>query len=374
MGKSRNLFTVFPRKLKNGNVIYYYYVYDASGKRKHYSTGKATEKEAYQFCIELAKRNTLNRKSSLAFNRYCENWFVYDKCPYIQKKLLHGFGYSRTNAENERGQLVRHAMPFFKDKSMENITERDIENFIAELKRKGLSNTSVNNNLKLLGIIFGRAEKENVIQFNPMRSVMRLKSDTAEKGFLTEDEADRIFMRDDSLEKIWLGDMNGYLLNYTAYSTGCRLGELQALCREDIFDGYILVRHSLDRKYGVKSTKTGKVRAVPLDKRLETLLQFHVNRRFGQFVFGADDGMRPIRHDEVYPVFFEALGRAGISRDEMRSRNITWHSYRHGFTTRLLSSGVSETLVRAMTGHSTRQMVEHYTHVGIEELKKAVNV
>jgi hypothetical protein len=55
--KQKNMFNIFPKKLKTNAIIYYYYIYDKDGKRKQYSTGKSNEKEAYQECLRLAKLN-----------------------------------------------------------------------------------------------------------------------------------------------------------------------------------------------------------------------------------------------------------------------------------------------------------------------------
>jgi site-specific recombinase XerD len=370
MKKQKNLFNIFPRKLKNGTIIFYYYVYDSNGKRKQYSTGKNTEAEAYKECTRLAKLNQLNRYSSLAFEVYCKDWFIYDNCEYIQNKLLYGFSYSRSHAENQRSQLLKHTFPFFTGKALDTINAQDIESFIKYLKDKGLSNTSVNHNLKMVNIIFNYAERRNEISYNPMQQIIKLKSDTKEKGMFSDKEIQKLLFSNNAITEIWNGNKNNWLMNLTAYKTGCRMGEIQALRKIDIQDGYIIIEHSLDRKYGMKSTKTNKSREIPISRDLEDLLRNHTMLNFGDYIFGKEYGTRPIRHDEVYKAFWCAAEHIGISREELKSRRITFHSYRHDFSTRMLSQGIAEPLVRAMTGHSSPSMLQHYTHIGIQELKK----
>jgi integrase len=372
--QGKNLFNIFPRKIKNGTIIFYYYIYDTNGKRKQYSTGKRTETEAYQECLRLTRINQLNSCSSLAFDKYCADWFVYDKCEYIQNKLLHGFTYSRTFAEQERSQLKRHAIPFFGSKPLDSITSNDIEDYIKYLKNKGLSNTTVNHNLKMIRLIFGWAEKHNTILYNPMRQILNLKSDTREKGVFTDEEVNSLLFRPNILSDIWEKDENMYMLNLTAYKTGMRLGELQALCKNDIHDGYIRVQHSLDRKYGIKETKTGKIREVPISKDLQEKLIQHYSQKFGDYIFGTDFGNRPVRHDEVYKAFYKAAKRIGLSREDLTSRRISFHSWRHLLATRLVADAVPEAMVRAITGHSSRSMLDHYIHIGLNELKKIKNL
>jgi len=48
---------------------------------------------------------------------------------------------------------------------------------------------------------------------------------------------------------------------------------------------------------------------------------------------------------------------------EQKKRNLTFHSLRHSFITLGRSSGVLTDLeIQAVAGHSSRRMMEHYTH------------
>jgi integrase len=310
----------------------------------------------------------------LVFEKYCENWFVYDKCQYIQNKLLHGFTYSKSNAANQRGQLVKHAIPFFTGKLLDEIRADDIEAYIAHLKNNGLSNLSVNHNLKILKVIFKWAKNHGDIFYDPMQEVILLKNSASEKGIFTKEEINELVLRNESFATVWASDSLMYLLNITAYKTGMRLGELQALRKIDIRDGYLHLEHSMDRKYGLKSTKTGKTRDVPIDGDLQKRLLDLCAYTCGEFVFGKECGRRPIRHDEVYHAFHAACEQIGLSKETLKERRISFHSFRHGLVSRLIAGNVSIDKVSAITGHSTRQMVEHYTHLSIDDLREAVNV
>lgn len=58
--KYRKPFTVFPRKMKSGKVIWYYQTYDNSGKRTSaYSTGQTTKSAARSICFKLLKQEKL---------------------------------------------------------------------------------------------------------------------------------------------------------------------------------------------------------------------------------------------------------------------------------------------------------------------------
>jgi len=47
---------------------------------------------------------------------------------------------------------------------------------------------------------------------------------------------------------------------------------------------------------------------------------------------------------------------------EQKRRNLTFHSLRHSFITLGRLDGISDLEIQAVAGHSTRRMMEHYTH------------
>lgn len=364
----KNVFNIFKRKLANGKIIYYYYIYDSEGNRKQYSTGETDERKAYEVCLERMKNGTLCAQRSLSFGQYAADFFNYDTSPYIQRKLRRGFTYSRTYAALEQGQLRLHILPFFADYKIDEIDNHVIDSFIDRLLDKGLSRTSVNHILKLLNIIFKYAWEHRIIENNPMLTIKMLKNDTREKGLFTQQEITALFFTEHACERVWHGYQEEFLLTLTAYASGCRLGELQALQISDLEGDMIHVEHSLDRLCGIKSTKTGKDRVIPISPTLSAALNQLIIKHTGPFVFGKNNGERPIRHDEFYPILHSALETIGITKQERITRNLSFHSFRHGFTSRLLARGIPPHLVQALTGHSTRQMLDHYTHVSTAEI------
>jgi len=47
---------------------------------------------------------------------------------------------------------------------------------------------------------------------------------------------------------------------------------------------------------------------------------------------------------------------------EQKKRNLTFHSLRHSFITLGRLDGISDLEIHAVAGHSTRRMMEHYSH------------
>ena len=76
------------------------------------------------------------------------------------------------------------------------------------------------------------------------------------------------------------------------------------------------------------------------------------------------DGSVPLSWTVVRRGFRNYLVAAGISREEQRERNISFHSFRHTFITLARSVGISDAAVMAMAGHRSVEMLAHYSHVG----------
>ena len=69
----------------------------------------------------------------------------------------------------------------------------------------------------------------------------------------------------------------------------------------------------------------------------------------------------------------DALKKIGISPSERKEWNITFHSWRHFFNT-LLRGKIHDAKLRALTGHRTLEMTEHYTKFRLEDFTDVVKV
>ena len=71
---------------------------------------------------------------------------------------------------------------------------------------------------------------------------------------------------------------------------------------------------------------------------------------------------------------FEKAGIKTSSEEKGWARarpDASFHSLRHTFVTRAIEAGVPSAIVRALVGHSTAAMTEHYTHVGGDAVLEA---
>ena len=358
----KKLFSLFLKKLSNGTEIYYYTTYDETGKRRQFSTGKQSIDEAYKECYKRLSEDKILVKSNLIFSTYTEDWFKHDICPYHSIRIQKGKTYSRSSLDNKKGILTKHILPTFSNLRMNHITTTQIEKWLQDKKNNGYAVNSINIHLSVLNIIFNEAKRSGIIDRNPCDNVIRFSEGKSSKGILTNDEINSLFDIN-KIQTIWKSDTTHYLLNKTASITGMRIGEILCLTKDKIFDGYIEVSNSYDRKYGIKSTKSGATRYVPIPKELSIKLRELSLTSKGQFIFSGKDPKKPLSHATVLKRYYIALENIGITQSERKNRNLTFHSYRHLANTRLREAGVNDAIVREIIGHKSTQMTERYSHI-----------
>lgn len=99
--------------------------------------------------------------------------------------------------------------------------------------------------------------------------------------------------------------------------------------------------------------KNGKMRSVPLNSTVRAALERLAVTRKSDFVFVKRDGGR---YTSVRNVFDAACLKAGL-------KDVTPHTLRHTFATRLIENGVDLRTVQELGGWSQIKMLERYGHV-----------
>jgi integrase len=150
-----------------------------------------------------------------------------------------------------------------------------------------------------------------------------------------------------------------------AIFTGLRLGELLGLQWQDLdFDARELhVRRQWTRARELDTPKTeAALRRIPLSDDLVAFLREHHKRalaegRAGSFVFISRIG-GPLSHRNVQRRAFEpAAALAEID-------GVSFHSLRHAFASRMISRGISATVLARLMGHESSVITERrYVHL-----------
>jgi integrase len=75
----------------------------------------------------------------------------------------------------------------------------------------------------------------------------------------------------------------------------------------------------------------------------------------------------------ILKALYGAFKKIGISLEERKERNITFHSWRH-FYNSLMRGKIHDSKLRRLTGHKTLEMTEHYTHFNIDAYRDVLRI
>lgn len=144
----------------------------------------------------------------------------------------------------------------------------------------------------------------------------------------------------------------------TALNTGFRSSELLSLTWADVgfSSGYIAVRAAY--------AKNGESRNVPMNKALtETLQAIRIDDSMSEIVFRSTRGT-PYR--SFRSAFERSVRKASIE-------DVTFHSLRHTFASRLVMAGIDLPTVKELMGHKNINMTLRYTHPSSGHQQHAVS-
>ncbi|MCL2233391.1 MAG: tyrosine-type recombinase/integrase [Treponema sp.] len=195
------------------------------------------------------------------------------------------------------------------------------------------------------------------------------------RGILSPSESKEIF----SLS--WESE-HGRLAVLVGFSTGARLGEILALSADDItvdFEGKpaLWIRKSWSRFVGLKSTKTGNEKVIPISAMLrdELIRLAGENPHNDGFIFwGVENNGEPITQRIVEGAFCRQLQKIGIDKAKRMERKISFHSLRHNVNATLRGK-INDATLRLIMGHADPESTETYDHVTdtrFAEMRKAI--
>jgi integrase len=371
----RESFSLYRRRLVSGLVVFYYQTYTRDGKRTcGYSTGLSTRTEAREYCIRLKTEGRLipeKCNKMPLFKDYAKGFWDYDTSAYIKSRKARGHltvGY----ASNGKTYTENQILPCFGDCRLEDITADDIDLWLTGYKDRGISTGTANNAFKVLSVMLGFAVKEKILKYNPCKEVRKLKDVSRKITILTPEEVKRIFPA--AWSDVW-DSYTCYVINKLAACTDMRIGEIMGLRSEYVHSGYIEVARQYSQTAGYSDVKTHKPRGIPITAVIEADLRKLIADNGAGYLFVTKAGAeKPMGRTSVIEAYFNALERIGIGEAERKKRNLTFHSWRHFLNTTLLMANVSDTKVKAVTGHVNDKEKERYTHLDVNEFAEVRRV
>jgi integrase len=256
--------------------------------------------------------------------------------------------------------ITLHIKPFepFKDLLIGNLKSGIIRNWITWALRKGLSHRRINTLLKVMRVPLRDLADREDIEFNPFLRIKDLEEKSREKGILNADEVYKLVHAPLVNPVTRLAVLLGVLC-------GMRRGEVRGLQWEDIQGDCIALSHNWQNLEGLKSPKFGSYRTIPIPSYVALVLSEvrKISTDHGFVLKSKNDPHKPVADNFFrYAALANELKAIGISVDEQRQRNITFHSLRHTFITLGRLSGISNMEIQALAGHSSDAIMEHYSH------------
>ena len=268
--------------------------------------------------------------------------------------------------------LEKHILPVFGDRK--EIGEQEVQEFVLEKLRQGLSQKSVKDILVVLRMVVKFGAEINACNYKKWNIRFPARIDRNSIAVLNLVDHRKILK---------------YLSNYQSprdigiyisLSTGMRIGEICALKWDDIdlAEGVIRVRRTIERIYtvegGIRHTELvigppktmHSIRDIPINKELMAfLLPLKSSASGSHYLLTGTD--RPTEPRSYRNHYNRLLKRLGIP-------HIKFHGLRHSFATRCIESDCDYKTVSVILGHSDiRTTLNLYVHPNLEQKKRCID-
>jgi integrase len=248
---------------------------------------------------------------------------------------------------------------------MTAITSAHIEGFLSWRLKQNVAPNTARADIKMLNVVFHRAERYGVILKNPVTAVDLPKPVANEREIFTHEEVAKL-LDTVGYQSEW------FTLILMGYFTGARLSDCATMKWSNVnFRDHVLT---------YEQRKTGKVVRVPLGDDLYDHLHTMFEFKDGEYICpelapkgsGGNNGLSEsfnhiVKRAKIDPQQIQGKGKQKFNR-------LTFHSLRHSFNSALANAGVSQELRMKLTGHSSMAMNDRYTHHALKPLEQAISV
>ncbi len=279
-------------------------------------------------------------------------------------KLEHEKGFSEHTLRAYHKDLLQfdNFLKAEKRSSLESINHLLLRRFLAVLRSKNYSKTTIARKLASIRSFFKFLIREGELVANPFEMLRTPKQDKKLPHFLSITEVDVLLKTPDSSSVMGLRDM---AIMETLYSTGIRVSDLLGLD-----EGHIDFTAGMIKVKG----KGKKERLVPIGSHAIDAINEYINSKS----MSKKKEEKSVNRSE--PLFLNKYGDRLTARSVARSLDkylkesginllTSPHTFRHSFATHLLDKGADLRSVQEMLGHSSLSTTQVYTHITTERLK-----
>ena len=314
-------------------------------------------KEKLKALKEQCGRTTDKLKPDMPFGDWMDFWYQNFSKPKIRQ----------TTQECYENRIYNHIIPEIGKIPMNKLTQNDLQQFYARLKKggrrrltefygEGLSDRMVCSCYTTCRTALEKAVTEGLITTNPAIGCRLPPKKAKEMQVLTQDEIRRFLIQANEE-----GYYEFFLLELT---TGMRRGEILGLQWKDInfATGELHIRRQVVKKGAqtqiTKPKTKSSIRTLILPSDMLDILAEHKKTATCEWVFPSPvkEG-EPRNPDSIYGKFQKILKRA-------QCKKIRFHDLRHTFATMALENGMDIKTLSAMIGHiSAETTLNIYSHI-----------
>jgi integrase len=226
-----------------------------------------TRTGAYLIGEELRKRGgSRPQVAPLLLADYCSTFWTWDTSDYIRGKLARGQRIGKEYVYNNFLFVEKYIRPAFPALQLSAMRPYMIEDFTMRLNREsGLSHSAINGITSALVVPLHEAARLGFIDSDPAVGVRKLGNNAHEKGIPSANEVRAL---------VALPGLDPRVRGAILLGAACamRLGEVLALRVDAIEDETLTIAQSWSKVEGLKSTKTGRIRIVPLPQMVREAL------------------------------------------------------------------------------------------------------
>lgn len=254
----------------------------------------------------------------------------------------------KTTIDSYRTDIQQFA-DFVNHKSAEEITQKDITDFIAAKRKEGIAVRTTNRKLSAIKSYFKFLVKKNYIEYSPADTVELSSVPSKLPETLNIEDIFKIIDVIDNLRDVVIIEL--------LFATGIRRNELTTLkvSSIDFNEGTIKV-------YG----KGSKERIIPVHPKVMDKLSKYVELIKSEWLFPSPRNKKThISSRQINSIIKKWAEEAGLGH-----KNITPHKFRHTFGASLFDNGADIKSIQDMLGHSSIDTTNIYAKLSHKRNKE----